>query len=141
MSSHEKSFPKAAGTSAISDPSQLDFEIGFYFGVLQRRPDYIDVLRVLGNNLSLLGRYPEGLTIDRRLVRLRPDDPYAHYNLACSYALLRKKDLAFRALGKAIQRGYSDLRYMREDQDLESIRHDPRFRQMLRDLEAALLSC
>lgn len=141
MSSQEKSSPNAAGTSAISDPSQLDFEIDFYFGILQRRPDYIDVLRVLGNNLSLLGRYPEGLTIDRRLVRLRPDDPYAHYNLACSYALLRKKDLAFRALRKAIQRGYSDLRYMREDQDLESIRHDPRFRQMLRDLEAALLSC
>jgi len=125
----------------VTDPTQLDFEIDLFLGILQRRPNYIDVLRVLGNNLSLLGRYREGLAVDRRLVRLRPEDPFAHYNLACSYALLRKRDLAIRALRRAIRLGYTDLRYMREDQDLESIRQDPRFRQMIRDLEAAHLGC
>ena len=43
-----------------------------------------------GNNLTLKGRYADGLQIDKRLVGLRPQDPLAHYNLACSFALLRK---------------------------------------------------
>ena len=92
-------------------------------------------MRVQGNNLTLKGRYADGLQIDKRLVALRPQDPLAHYNLACSFALLRKSDLALKTLRRAIELGYRDFRYMREDHDLDSIRHDPRFRQLLREFE------
>ena len=71
----------------LADQNQLDFEIDFYGGILERLPDYVDVLRVMGNYLTLKGRYAQGLVIDKRLVQLRPKDPLAHYNLACSYAL------------------------------------------------------
>lgn len=118
-----------------ADQGQLDFELDFYGRILERYPDFVDVLRVQGNNLTLKGRYAEGLQIDRRLVQLRPSDPLAHYNLACSYALLKKADLALRTLRKAIELGYRDFRYMREDRDLDAVRHDPRFRQMLREFE------
>src|ERR671933_591009 len=74
--------------------------------------------------------------IDKRLVQLRPNDPLAHYNLACSYALLKRPDLALKTLRRAVELGYRDFRYMREDRDLESIRHDPRFRQLLREYES-----
>ena len=119
----------------LGDQSQLDFEIDFFNGSLERKPDYVDCLRVLGNNLTLKGRYTQGLGIDKRLVQLRPHDPLAHYNLACSYALLKRADLALRSLRKAVELGYRDFRYMKEDRDLESIRHDPRFRQLLREYE------
>ncbi len=118
-----------------ADASQLDFELDFYGRILERNPDYVDVLRVQGNNLTLKGRFAEGLQIDRRLVQLRPGDPLAHYNLACSYSLLKKVDLAIKTLRKAIELGYHDIRYMREDRDLEAVRHDPRFRQLLREIE------
>src|SRR5205085_6246373 len=72
-----------------TDQSQLDFEIDFFGGILERLPDYVDVLRIMGNNLTLKGRYMQGLQVDKRLVQLRPSDPLAHYNLACSYALLK----------------------------------------------------
>jgi Flp pilus assembly protein TadD len=85
--------------------------------------------------LTLKGSYPQGLQIDRRLVQLRPNDPLAHYNLACSYSLLRRLDLAIRTLRHALELGYRDFRYMREDRDLDAIRHDPRFRQLLREFE------
>ena len=75
-----------------SDQSQLDFEIEFFGRILEQHSDYVDVLRVQGNNLTLKGRYVEGLQIDRRLIQLRPNDPLAHYNLACSYALLKRTD-------------------------------------------------
>ena len=118
-----------------SDQSQLDFEIEFFGRILERHPAYVDVLRVQGNNLTLKGRYAEGLQIDRRLVQLRPNDPLAHYNLACSYALLKRPDQALKTLRRAVELGYRDFRYMREDRDLDSIRHDPRFRQLLREYE------
>jgi tetratricopeptide (TPR) repeat protein len=133
---------QAASTSTTSAPirtveqqSQLDFELEFFEAVLGRNPDFVDVLRVHGNNLTLKRRFAEGLKIDRRLVDLRPKDALAHYNLACSFSLLKKVEPALRALRKAVELGYCDFRYMREDKDLAAVRKDPRFRQMLREFE------
>lgn len=118
-----------------SEQSQLDFEIDFFSRILEGHPNYVDVLRVQGNNLTLKGRYAEGLQIDKRLLKLRPHDPLVHYNLACSFALVNRTDQAIKTLRNAIEKGYRDFRYMREDRDLDSIRNDPRFRQLLREYE------
>lgn len=136
-SKHEGAEPPATGSllARMADQSQLDFELEFFNGVLERHPCYVDVLRAHGNNLTLKGRFPEGLQVDKRLVQLRPTDPLAHYNLACSYALLKRSDHAIKTLRRAVELGYRDFRYMREDHDLDSIRHDPRFRQLLREFE------
>jgi hypothetical protein len=40
-----------------------------------------------------LGRIADGLKMDRRLVKLQPANPTAHYNLACSLALQVAKPL------------------------------------------------
>lgn len=127
--------PSGKTTARPPEQSQLEFELTFFSGVLERAPDYVDVLRIFGNLLTLKGRYAEGLRIDQRLVRLRPDDALAHYNLACSYALLNRAEQSLRTLRRAVELGYRDFRFMREDHDLDSIRHDPRFRQLLREYE------
>jgi len=136
---HPNEGPQPASTSGgharSADQSQLDFELDFFSHILERFPSYVDVLRVQGNNLTLKGRYAEGLQIDKRLVQLRPNDPLAHYNLACSYALLKRPEQALKTLRRAVELGYRDFRYLREDRDLDSIRHDPRFRQLLREFE------
>jgi len=136
-SSHEGSEPVSISSPLVrlAEQSQLDFEIDFLGGILERKPDYVDVLRIMGNNLTLKGRFALGLVIDRRLVQLRPHDPLAHYNLACSYALLKRIDQAIRTLRQAVELGYRDFRYMREDRDLDAVRHDPRFRQLMREYE------
>lgn len=119
----------------MAEQSQIDFEIAFFGSILQRHSSYIDVLRVQANNLSLKGLHTESLEIDRRWTRLRPNDPLAHYNLACSYALTHQTELAICSLRRAVECGYRDFRHLREDPDFESIRHDQRFRQLLRDYE------
>ena len=136
---HSSDTPTPSTGSALvkaNDQSQIDFEIDFLRGILDRHPNHIDVLRVQGNNLTLKGRYVEGLQIDKKLSMLRPEDPLVHYNLACSLALLRKKEVALKTLRRAIELGYRDFRYIREDHDLDFIRTDPRFRQLLREFEA-----
>jgi tetratricopeptide (TPR) repeat protein len=118
-----------------ADQNQLDFELEFFGGVLGRNPNYVDVLRIMGNLLTLKGRFAEGMQVDKRLVQLRPTDALAHYNLACSYALLKRPDQSLKTLRRAVELGYRDFRYMKEDRDLDSVRHDPRFRKLLQEYE------
>lgn len=119
-----------------SEQGQIDFELEFFTGVLERNPNYIDALRLMSKLLTLKGRYAEGLQIDRRLVQLCERDPLAHYNLACRYARLKRPGQCLKILRRAVELGYRDFRYMREDRDLDAVRHDPRFRQLLNDYES-----
>jgi len=95
-------------------------------------PENLKVLRMLGNLYTDAGRYNEGLAIDRKIIRLAPEDAVAHYNLGCSLALLVRVDEAFMALKRAIELGYDDATHMRADPDLEGLRDDPRFEALLR---------
>ena len=131
----EKLSTAAPPKSRSSEQSQADFEIEFFGRVLENCPDYVEVLRVMGNNMTLKKRFREGLELDRRLVQLRPRDPLAHYNLACSYALMQRKEAALTALETSVNLGYRDFRYMRQDRDLDPIRNEPRFRQLLREYD------
>src|SRR5262245_40719167 len=130
-----KPTPSDGATARGADQSQVEFELEFFAGVLQRTPDYVDVLRQMSKLLTLKGRYADGLQIDRRLVQLCANDALAHYNLACRYARLKRPDQCLKTLRHAVELGYRDFRYMREDSDLDSVRHDPRFRQLLHEYE------
>jgi tetratricopeptide (TPR) repeat protein len=99
-----------------------NFEIKFFESVLKRSPAYTEVIELLGGLYTKQGRVDEGLRMDRKLVRLVPDNPIAHYNLACSLALKRRKADAVRALRRAVEVGYRDLDWLREDPDLASLR-------------------
>jgi len=98
------------------------FEIKFFEGILKHNPDYPEVIELLGGLYTKEGRVNEGLRMDRKLVRLTPGNPIAHYNLACSLALKRRKADAVRALRRAVETGYRDLDWLREDPDLASLR-------------------
>lgn len=117
----------------LAERSQLDFELAFFGDLLRRMPDYSDALRAQAGNLTTKGLLKEGLLIDQVLVKLRPDDPDAHYNLACRYALMLQPDLAIETLRQAVALGYCDFRYMIQDRDLVSLRKDPRFGALLRE--------
>ncbi len=117
----------------LAERSQLDFELTFFGDLLRRMPDYSDALRAQAGNLTTKGLLKEGLLIDQVLVKLRPSDPDAHYNLACRYALMLQPDLAIETLRQAVALGYSDFRYMIQDRDLESLRKDSRFCALLRE--------
>ena len=91
----------------------------------------LDVLAALGDLYTRQGFYQKGLEIDRKLVGLRPEEPAFHYNLACSYSLLGELDTAFGALRLAIQLGYSEFEHLSQDPDLENLRVDERWEQLL----------
>jgi len=117
----------------MSRPPKHDpqFEIEFFEAVHRRCPGYVDVVGLLGGLYTRTGRIADGLKMDRKLVRLEPDNATAHYNLACSLALCKKRPDALRSLRKALSLGYDDLDWMEQDPDLEILKHDPEFQRLL----------
>lgn len=59
-----------------------------------------------------------------------------YYNLACMYAKLGQTDKAIENLEMAVQKGYDEVAWMKKDGDLNSLRNDPRFIEMIQTLEA-----
>jgi tetratricopeptide (TPR) repeat protein len=115
-----------------SDP---EFEIAFYESVLRRDASYTDVIELLGGLYTKQGRVSDGLKMDRRLVKLQPDNATAHYNLACSLALVRRKRDALRSLQHAITLGYRDYDWMLQDPDLDELKNHPDFVALLEQLK------
>lgn len=115
-----------------SDP---EFEIQFFESVLRRDPNYANVVEILGGLYTRLGRITDGLKMDRRLVKLQPQNATAHYNLACSLALTKRKGAALDELKRAVELGYRDLDWIQQDPDLEPLKGHPAFRELLRELK------
>ncbi len=93
--------------------------------------------------LEEAGAPPPDERPDARAARVR-----AHYNLACLYALssappnpkeppgstAQRRDDAFRHLDRAVTLGWSDLAHLKQDPDLRSLHHDPRWSALLERL-------
>ncbi len=116
--------------SRLQPSDQREFDMAFFERVIANNPCHEDALRYLGAAYTERGEHEKGLKMDLRLVRLKPDDPVAHYNLACSYSLKGKLEEAFDALGKAISCGYRDLKHLENDPDLAAVCADPRYREL-----------
>ena len=123
----------ARGTRKPLSPRQqrdLDIEIGFLAGLTMRDPSFVEALQLLSDDYLQRGRLAEGISVDEQVARLRPHDPGAQYNLACSYALTDRHEAAFDALNRAIDAGYRDFRRLARDPDLAAFRKHPLYRKL-----------
>ena len=118
------------------DRAGLEFLARFLREHTRRHPRSVDALAELGQVYTRLGHWEEGLAVDRQLVRLVPGNPTVHYNLACSLALLGHADEALDALETAARLGYDDPEHLVADEDLASLRGEPRFEELRRRLAA-----
>jgi tetratricopeptide (TPR) repeat protein len=109
----------------------LDFEISFYEDLLKGHPDFVDPMVLLGDAYTRKGMHDKALVIDTRLAELCPDDPTVHYNLACDYSMLKDADRAIETLERAVRLGYRDFRHMLKDPDMEYLRQDERFKELV----------
>lgn len=111
-----------------------EFLASIYAEEVRRRPGNIDALSELGHVYTRLGRYEDGLEVDRRIVEIAPEDPTARYNLACSQALCGHTSAAVDSLRTAVVLGYDDVQFMAEDEDLTALRDHPGFVELLAEL-------
>lgn len=108
-----------------------DFELSFFEGLHRRMPKDLRVVGMLAQLYTQTGQIDSGLKMDRKLVRLTPDDPLTHYNLACSLALKGRPADAVRSLRTAISLGYMDFHWMQHDPDLVDLHNYPGYEKLL----------
>lgn len=111
------------------------FELQFYEALYRREKKDPRLIEILGHLYTREGRVDDGLKMDRRLVRLKPGDPLAHYNLACSLALKERKRDAVASLRTAIDLGYGDYQWMRKDPDLKGLHDYQAFLELLDEVD------
>ena len=67
----------------------------------------------------------------RKEAEARPNDPRAAYNLARVYAALDMKEPALEWLAKALELGFADIGFLRDDPALAGLKNDPRLTRLL----------
>ena len=66
---------------------------------------------------------------------IAPDNPRLLYNLACAYALNRDRRNALDALRRAVAKGFKDAAAIESDKDLDGLRDDPAYKQIVEELK------
>ena len=108
----------------------LDVKITFMEGIVQRDPNFVEALQILGDQYAQRGKHEQGLIVDQQLSELQPRNPLVYYNLACSYCLNGAFDSAVAALEKALILGYRDFKWLARDPDLRRLRKHPSYRNI-----------
>ena len=106
------------------------YELTFYERLLDKNPDYVEVLLLLSELYTKTGQHEKGLAADLKLTQLRPEDPIVHYNLACSYSLLYRPKEALEALERSINLGYRDFHFLQKDKDLQNLHQEPGYQAL-----------
>ena len=83
-----------------------------------------------------LGDRDRALAYVRRSLELRPDEFATTYNVACAYAVLGMRREALDTLDRAVRTGRGDLGWIEHDPDFDTLRHEPRFGEIVGRLRA-----
>jgi serine/threonine protein kinase/Tfp pilus assembly protein PilF len=68
----------------------------------------------------------------KKALEINPTDPLMHYNASCFYSQMDDKKLAIESLKNAFAAGYQDYEWVKRDSDLENIRQEPEFIELMK---------
>ncbi len=83
-------------------------------------------------HLAEVNRVEEAKAEGKKALELNPGDSLMTYNAACLYARLGDKHLAAITLRDAVAAGQEDFEWIKRDADLESIRNEPEYIELMR---------
>ncbi|MEJ2495135.1 MAG: tetratricopeptide repeat protein [Ignavibacteriaceae bacterium] len=83
-------------------------------------------------NLAQSGINDKAREEAKKALDINPSDPLMQYNAACFYAQLAEKQLAVKSLKNAMSSGYQDYEWIKRDSDLESIRNEPEYIELMK---------
>ena len=98
---------------------------------LDLNPDDPRALYMGAMSLTMLGESEKAREWNRRALAMDPDDPSVLYNIACAFSMEGQLNEAFDAMGKAIESGFGHWKWIEHDADLDPMRDDPRFEELL----------
>jgi Flp pilus assembly protein TadD len=87
---------------------------------------------IFGVFLAQAGKSVEAKVEAAKALDLNPFDPLMQYNGACFYARAGEKHLAVESLKNAIIAGYGNFEWLKRDPDLEDIRNEPGYIELMK---------
>jgi serine/threonine protein kinase/Flp pilus assembly protein TadD len=102
---------------------------------LELHPDDARAYYMGGTALYLLGDKSKGEAWVTRALELEPDNVGTYYNVACLYAQVDQREKAIDLLKRAVELGFAHKDWIEHDPDLDPIRDNPRFREILSNMK------
>jgi TolB-like protein/Flp pilus assembly protein TadD len=99
--------------------------------LLELDPDDPRTNYLLADALLQAGEREEAVRRAERAASLDPGDAYTVYGLACVYSRLGRIEEGIAALRRSVECGFGHKAWMENDSDLEALRGDPRYAQLL----------
>jgi adenylate cyclase len=97
-------------------------------------PDDARALYMTANGLVALGEKERGRTAAEQALALQPEDPMLLYNVGCVFSMLGLAEPALDCLEKAARNGLTQKGWYLHDSNLDAVRGQPRFQQLLQAL-------
>jgi len=82
-----------------------------------------------------LGDFARGRDYLQRALELYPDEFSTLYNAACTYLAMGERERALEALERAVRGGRGSRKWFENDSDLDPLRGEPRFQEILRQIK------
>lgn len=82
-------------------------------------------------SLCRLGRVEEGMLWAERALDIDADDAGVRYNVACLFAVAGQVDRALDCLEEAVAVGFGNREWLERDPDLDGVRQEPRFAEVM----------
>ncbi len=102
---------------------------------LRMNPDDARAHHLGAGTLVVLGEVERAKRWLHRAIEIDPDDPIVQYNVACNLATLGETDDAIEYLSRVVESRAISPAWIRNDEDLASLRGDPRFEKLMQSLE------
>jgi TolB-like protein/Flp pilus assembly protein TadD len=109
-----------------------DQSIAAYQRALEVNPNIRDPLAGLALAYAMMGRKAEAEKTLAKLLEIAREEKSVFYHIALIYGALNDKDKAFEWLEKAVDARAVPVRSLRSDTDLDVLRADPRYADLLK---------
>ncbi|MBI5497349.1 MAG: hypothetical protein HY904_20210 [Deltaproteobacteria bacterium] len=103
---------------------------------LRADPGYAEGYTMMGATFYARDAYDDALDWYKKALTANPDFGDAYYNIACIYSVEGKKPLALKYLRIALLNGYTQAAAMEKDPDLDPLRAEPEYAEIMKLLEA-----
>jgi serine/threonine protein kinase/Tfp pilus assembly protein PilF len=97
---------------------------------LELNPDDARAANLAAAFLARLGDLSKAVEYADRSLAIDPEDPMLLYNVACTYAALKRYDDALNCLERAVDKGFGHKEWIDHDPDLNPLRDNLRFQAL-----------
>lgn len=99
--------------------------------ITKREPSNGPAWFLLAHAQHNLKKFREAILAYEQCDKLSFSPQVTKYNMACAYSRLGENDKAFEWLDKAIAAGFTNIQFLKSDEDLEALRSDARFAKLI----------